>query len=67
MLLTPEMVNALHIMIEKRKECGVPDQNEFLFAVPNCLTYYISVSDSSQMSVVPRSQSIYDQLNCAKT
>ena len=40
MLLTPEMVNALHIMIEKRKECGVPDQNEFLFAIPNCLTHY---------------------------
>ena len=39
-LLTPEMVNALNIMIEKRKECGVPDQNEFLFAIPNCLTHY---------------------------
>lgn len=32
------MVNALNIMIEKRKECGVPDQNEYLFAVLNCLT-----------------------------
>ncbi|XP_059907777.1 uncharacterized protein LOC132457539 isoform X2 [Gadus macrocephalus] len=40
MLLTPEMVNALNIIIEKRKECGVPDQNEFLFAVPNCPTHY---------------------------
>ncbi|XP_032365342.1 uncharacterized protein LOC116680314 isoform X3 [Etheostoma spectabile] len=39
-LLTPKMVNGLNIMIEKRKECGVPDQNEYLFAVPNCLTYY---------------------------
>ncbi|KAK0140187.1 hypothetical protein N1851_022885 [Merluccius polli] len=39
-LLTPEMVNALNIMIEKRKECGVPDENEYLFAVPSCLTCY---------------------------
>lgn len=35
------MVNALNIMIEKRKECGLPDQNEYFFVVPNCLTYYI--------------------------
>ena len=34
------MANALSIMIEKRMECGVPDQNQHLFAVPNCLTYY---------------------------
>ncbi|KAJ4922030.1 hypothetical protein JOQ06_004049 [Pogonophryne albipinna] len=39
-LLTPEMVNALKLLIQKRKECGVPDVNEYLFAVPKCLSYY---------------------------
>lgn len=40
MLLTPDMSTALNLMIERRKECGVPDENEYLFAVPHCLTYY---------------------------
>lgn len=40
MLLTPEMVNALNLIVEKRTECGVPDGNEYLFAVPKCLSYY---------------------------
>ncbi|XP_042610359.1 uncharacterized protein LOC122143828 [Cyprinus carpio] len=39
-LLTPEMSTALKLMIAKRKECGVPDENQYLFAVPHCLTYY---------------------------
>lgn len=38
-LLTPEMVNALNLIVEKRTECGVPDGNEYLFAVPKCLSY----------------------------
>ncbi|KAG1934044.1 hypothetical protein F2P79_020181 [Pimephales promelas] len=40
LLLTPEMSAALNLMIEKRMECGVPEENEYLFAVPHCLTYY---------------------------
>lgn len=40
MLLTPEMTKALYLMVEKRMECGVPSKNEYLFAVPSCLTYY---------------------------
>lgn len=39
-LLSPDMVNALNLLISKRQECGVPDENTFLFARPNCLTPY---------------------------
>ncbi len=39
-LLTPEMTKSLNMMIMKREECGVPNKNEYLFAVPHCITYY---------------------------
>lgn len=39
-LLTPEMVNALNLIIGKRQKCGVPDENEYLFAIPEYLTYF---------------------------
>ncbi len=39
-LLTPEMTKSLKLMIMKREECGVSNKNEFLFAVPHCITYY---------------------------
>ena len=40
MLLSPDMVDALTDLISRRKECGVPEDNTFLFARPNCLTPY---------------------------
>lgn len=39
-LLTPPLVNALQLMIVKRLECGVPDENDYLFAAPRGPTYY---------------------------
>ncbi len=39
-LLSPEMTKSLNLMIMKREECGVPNKNEYLFAVPHCITYY---------------------------
>ncbi|MEQ2241604.1 hypothetical protein ILYODFUR_026990, partial [Ilyodon furcidens] len=39
-LLTPEMTSALNLLVEKRSECGIPDDNTYLFAIPNCLTHY---------------------------
>uniref|UniRef100_A0A096LV06 Tyr recombinase domain-containing protein n=1 Tax=Poecilia formosa TaxID=48698 RepID=A0A096LV06_POEFO len=39
-LLSPDMVEAITQLISKRRECGVPDKNTFLFAIPNCLTPY---------------------------
>lgn len=39
-LLTPDLVNALRLLIEKRKDCNVLDENGYLFAVPKCLTYF---------------------------
>lgn len=39
-LLTPPLVTALDLLIGKRRECGVPDDNDYLFAVPKCQTYY---------------------------
>ncbi|CAM4572114.1 unnamed protein product [Leuciscus chuanchicus] len=39
-LLSPDMVNALTLLISKRQECGVPQDNTFLFARPSCLTSY---------------------------
>lgn len=39
-LLTPDMTNALNLMLEVRQECGVPAENDYLFAIPKCLTYY---------------------------
>lgn len=39
-LLSPGMVDSLTHLISKRKECGVPEENIFLFARPHCLTPY---------------------------
>lgn len=39
-LLTPDLVNALKLMVEKRKVCGVLDENGYLFAVPKYLTHF---------------------------
>lgn len=39
-LLTPEMTKSLNLMIMKREQCGVPNKNEYLFAIPHCLTCY---------------------------
>ncbi|XP_073667997.1 uncharacterized protein [Paramisgurnus dabryanus] len=39
-LLTPFMVESLNLLVSKRMECGVPDTNIFLFARPQCSTYY---------------------------
>ncbi|XP_073667579.1 uncharacterized protein [Paramisgurnus dabryanus] len=39
-LLSPDMVDALTLLISKRQECGVPQDNTFLFARPRCLTSY---------------------------
>ncbi|XP_077429564.1 uncharacterized protein LOC144056525 [Vanacampus margaritifer] len=39
-LLAPSTVEALSLLTNKRKECGVPDENIFLFGRPKTLTYY---------------------------
>lgn len=39
-LLSPDMVDAITCLIEKRKDCGVLAENLFLFARPHCLTPY---------------------------
>lgn len=39
-LLSPDMVTAITRLIEKRKDCGVLEENLFLFARPHCLTPY---------------------------
>ncbi|KAM9707776.1 uncharacterized protein ACNS7B_000282 isoform 5-T5 [Menidia menidia] len=39
-LLSPDMVEAIIQLIRRRTECGVPEENPFLFARPNCLTPY---------------------------
>lgn len=40
MLLSPDMVNAITRLTEKRQDCGVLAENIFLFARPHCLTPY---------------------------
>ncbi|XP_039461049.1 uncharacterized protein LOC120435455 isoform X1 [Oreochromis aureus] len=39
-LLSPDMVNAITRLTEKRQDCGVLAENIFLFARPHCLTPY---------------------------
>ncbi|KAL1252247.1 hypothetical protein QQF64_020043 [Cirrhinus molitorella] len=39
-LLSPDMVDALTLLIRRRTECGVPEGNEYLFARPSCLSPY---------------------------
>jgi len=34
------MQNTFNLIVPKRKECGVPDENDYWFAVPHCLAYY---------------------------
>jgi len=38
--VAPDMVNAITLLIEKRKDCGALAENLFLFARPHCLTPY---------------------------
>nr|XP_054599976.1 uncharacterized protein LOC129164327 isoform X2 [Nothobranchius furzeri] len=37
-LLSPDMVNNITLLMEKREDCGVLAENLFLFARPHCLT-----------------------------
>lgn len=39
-LLSPDMVDALKLLVSRRSECGVLDTNTFLFARPNCQSHY---------------------------
>ncbi|KAJ8379773.1 hypothetical protein SKAU_G00005510 [Synaphobranchus kaupii] len=39
-LLTPTTMKALVLLIQKRKDCGVPEDNVYLFAIPHGLTFY---------------------------
>ncbi|XP_073668156.1 uncharacterized protein [Paramisgurnus dabryanus] len=39
-LLSPDMVDALTLLVRRRSECEVQDTNSFLFARPNCLSHY---------------------------
>nr|XP_057918564.1 uncharacterized protein LOC131109977 [Doryrhamphus excisus]XP_057918565.1 uncharacterized protein LOC131109977 [Doryrhamphus excisus]XP_057918566.1 uncharacterized protein LOC131109977 [Doryrhamphus excisus]XP_057920422.1 uncharacterized protein LOC131115987 isoform X1 [Doryrhamphus excisus]XP_057920423.1 uncharacterized protein LOC131115987 isoform X1 [Doryrhamphus excisus] len=39
-LLSPDVVDSLTLLLKKRKECGVPEENIFLFGRPHCLTSY---------------------------
>ncbi|KAK6484851.1 hypothetical protein HHUSO_G12717, partial [Huso huso] len=39
-LLTPNMVKAMALLVDKRRECGVSDTNEFLFGRPKCWSHY---------------------------
>ncbi|XP_065817424.1 uncharacterized protein [Labrus bergylta] len=39
-LLTPAMQQALDLLVSKRHECGVPQENKYLFARPTAFTCY---------------------------
>ncbi|KAI2644605.1 Catalase-2 [Labeo rohita] len=39
-LLTPDLVKALQLLVEKRKDCEVFDENGFLFALPKSLSFF---------------------------
>lgn len=39
-LLTPDMEQSLNLLVSRRMQCGVQDNNIFLFARPKCLSYY---------------------------
>ena len=34
-ILTPEMINAIDVLIETRKTVGIADENPYMFAMPN--------------------------------
>lgn len=39
-LLTPDMEDSLNLLLVRRMECGVQDTNIYLFARPECSSYY---------------------------
>ncbi|XP_051747472.1 uncharacterized protein LOC127511081 [Ctenopharyngodon idella] len=39
-LLTPDMEDSLNLLLVRRVECGVQDTNIYLFARPECSSYY---------------------------
>ena len=39
-LLTPKMLSALELLVEKREECGVLKDNEYMFARPSYMSHY---------------------------
>ncbi|XP_063049487.1 uncharacterized protein LOC134443885 isoform X2 [Engraulis encrasicolus] len=39
-ILTPEMTDSLSLLVSKRKDCQVLQENPYLFAVPRCGGYY---------------------------
>lgn len=39
-LLSPDIVDSLTLLISRREQCEVPEENTFLFGRPNCLTPY---------------------------
>jgi len=39
-LLNPDITKALELLNEKRAQCGVLQENEFLFAIPKCSSHY---------------------------
>lgn len=39
-LLTPAMVDSLNLLVEKRKECGVADNNSYMYARPYAMSHY---------------------------
>ncbi|XP_041954724.1 uncharacterized protein LOC121713822 isoform X4 [Alosa sapidissima] len=39
-LLTPDMVQSLELLVEKRDECGVEKDNPYLFSRPCAMTYF---------------------------
>ncbi|ROJ30524.1 Gastrula zinc finger protein XlCGF8.2DB [Anabarilius grahami] len=54
-LLTPAMVDSLDLLVEKRKECGVADNNPYMFARPyavspyrgsDCIRYFVKACEA---------------------
>ncbi|XP_049334435.1 uncharacterized protein LOC125801679 [Astyanax mexicanus] len=39
-LLTPEMMRNIDLLIRNRKQCHVPQDNGYLFAIPKCPSYF---------------------------
>ncbi|KAL2085049.1 hypothetical protein ACEWY4_020567 [Coilia grayii] len=39
-LLTPDMVQSLELLVEKRDECGVEKDNPYIFSRPRAMTYF---------------------------
>lgn len=64
-LLSPDMVDALTLLVSKRSECGVLDTNEFWFA--RVTTEALTLLGPMQVNVQLIIQSFLDQLFCANT